>query len=316
MTIFLWIIVFIAGIAVLVKATDHFVEAAEKIGLHFNIEPFIIGVFILGLGTSLPELVVSLIAVFQDTTGVIIGNVLGSNITNVFLVLGISAIIVKESTIRYNFLAFDLPLFITSAFFLTIAIWNGSFGLFEGIFFLAIFVVYIIYSITSHKKNKPIIPEKVKKLVKEKVNVKTILKIIISPIFIYLGAKYTVEAVINLSANLDIGAEIIAASAIALGTSLPELSVSFVTIKKGKIDEMLGNIIGSNILNILFVMGVPAIIKTIIIPQSMLSFALPFMLVATIVFFIVIYDKKITRGEGIVLLMFYAFYILKLYDLI
>ena len=257
----------------------------------------------------------SLLAAIQGTTEVIVGNVIGSNITNILLILGIAAVIVKRSNIKYNFLEFDLPLFITSAFFLAIALWDGTFSLFEGIVFLLIFAVYMIHSISNYRKRRAIIPQEVREAKKEKLGWDKIAKVIISPIFIYLGAKYTVTAVIWLSGALNLGADVIAASAIALGTSLPELTVSFVTIKRGKIDEMLGNIIGSNIFNSLFVMSIPALfIGAIAVPTSMIVGGLPIMIAATALFFVFARDRLITRGKGIVLLLFYLFFLARIFN--
>ncbi len=310
MSLSFWIAIFIISLAALIKSADYFIEGAERIGVRFKIEPFLIGVFILGFGTSLPELAVSILAVLQGSSEVVIGNVLGSNITNIFLVLGVAAIIVKKSNIRFNFIEFDMPLFITSAFLLAITIWDGVFSLIEGIFFLSLFALYLIYTVSNHKKQKPLVPEEVKEIpVSAKIDLSVVLKLVISPLFIYLGARYTVESIIQFSNIVNIGKDIIAASAIALGTSLPELTVSFATVKRGKMDEMLGNIIGSNIFNILIVMSIPALIHKIFIPASMLTTVLPFMLVATVVTFVIIYDKKITRWEGIILLAFYALFL-------
>ena len=333
----LWIIIFIISLLVLLKASDYFIDGAERLGLYFNIKPFVIGVFVLGFGTSLPELVISIISTIKKSSEIVIGNVLGSNITNIFLVLAVAAIIVKKSRIHFDFLEFDLPLFITSSFLIVVTIWDGVFNITDGLFFLLIFTIYIIYTVSNHQKTKRIIPEKLKEIEKEKlkpipktsrynlktlslkiyhlakkgrgVNWLTVAKLVVSPVFICLGAHYIVEAAINLSQILNIGTDIIAASAIALGTSLPELSISFATLKKGKIDEMLGNIIGSNIFNILIVMGIPALISDLIIPQRVITTILPIMLVAVIICFIIIYDKKITRWEGIILLILYISYL-------
>ena len=333
----LWIIIFVISLLVLLKASDYFIDGAERLGLYFNIKPFVIGVFVLGFGTSLPELVISIISTVKDSSEIVIGNVLGSNITNIFLVLAVAAIIVKNSRIHFNFLEFDLPLFITSAFLITLTIWDGVFNITDGLFFLLIFVIYIIYTASNHRKTKRIIPEKLKEIEKEKlksipktfhynlkilplkihrlikkgrkINWLTVAKLVVSPVFICLGAQYTVEAVINLSQIFNIGTDIIAASVIALGTSLPELSISFAALKKGKIDEMLGNIIGSNIFNIFVVMGISAMISELIIPQAVITTILPIMLVAVIICFAIIYDKKITRWEGVILLILYISYL-------
>ncbi len=338
MELFFWITVLVVSLAVLLKSSDYFIDGAERLGLYFKIPPFIIGVFVLGFGTSLPELVVSVTSVIQGAQDIVIGNVLGSNITNIFLILGIAAVIVKESKINFDFLSFDMPLAITSAFLITITIWDGIFSFSEAIIFLGVFVIYIIYTFSTHKKvkvpvlgeleeiekEKPVpVPEtfrhnlknfsiKIYSLAKreaKKINWLTVAKVVVSPFFIYLGAEYAVKAVISLSEFLEIGSGVIAASVVALGTSLPELSVSYVTLRKGKIDEMIGNIIGSGIFNILIVTSIPALIADLVVPQIMITTALPIMLVATVIFFIVSYDKKITRWEGIILLIFYLFYL-------
>lgn len=161
-----------------------------------------------------------------------------------------------------------------------------------------------------------LVPEEVKAIPKRvKLDTGTILKLIISPVFIYIGARYTIEAVIYFSEIANIGKDIIAASVIALGTSLPELMVSFSAIRKGKIDEMLGNIIGSNIFNILIVMGISSLIGPLLIPASMLTSTLPIMLIATLTMIIVVHDRKIMRLEGIILISFYLFFLGSLFNI-
>ena len=317
MSILFWGSIFIISLIILVKAADYFIDGAERVGTYFNIEPFIIGVFILGFGTSLPELAVSILSVIEGSSEVVIGNVLGSNITNIFLVLGVSAIIVKKSILHYNFFEFDLPLFLTTAFLLAVTVWDGIFSIGEGIFFLVLFILYTAYTVSNHKKHKRmLVPEEVKAIPKlVKLDKGTILKLVISPVFIYIGARYTIEAVIYFSEIANIGKDIIAASVIALGTSLPELMVSFSAIRKGKIDEMLGNIIGSNIFNILIVMGISSLMGPLLIPASMLTSTLPIMLIATLTTIIVVHDRKIMRLEGIILISFYLFFLGNLFNI-
>jgi cation:H+ antiporter len=340
MEVILWIIILVFSLIILFKSSDYFIDGAERLGLHFKINPFIIGTFVLGFGTSIPELVVSITSVIQKTPEIVAGNVLGSNISNILLVLGISAIIVKESNINFDFLEFDLPLSITSAFLLVATMLDGVFSAAEGIFFLVIFIIYIIYTISNQRKKKePLLGEleEIKKEEKETITVPksfrynlksfpikmyrltskkireinwfTVAKIVISPLFIYFSAKYAVEAVINISKTLKIGSDIISATVVALGTSLPELSVSYVTLRKGKIEEMFGNIVGSGIFNILLVMSIPALITDIVVSKAMINIALPAMMVATVILFIFAYDKKITRWEGTVLIILYLFYL-------
>jgi cation:H+ antiporter len=150
---------------------------------------------------------------------------------------------------------------------------------------------------------------------KKRLDAKTIAVLAVSAVFIYIGAKYTIEAVINLSEIFSLGKEIIAASAVALGTSLPELTVSIIAARKGKPEIAVGNVLGSNIFNTFVVMGVPALFGTLIIPQNIITFALPMMLVATLLFFFIAQEKEVTKWEGYLLLLFYVFFIGKLFNL-
>lgn len=314
------IVIFIISIGLLIKATDYFLEGSERLGVYFDIKPFVIGVFVLGLGTSLPELMISILSIFEGASEVVVGNVIGSNIANIFLVLGVAAIFVKSAKVDLEGWDFDLPLFIASAFFLTLTAWDGVFTVKEGAFFLGVLITYLIYSFTNHKKKKKAIPaelEEVEKRVKKEKTLgwKAIVKILAGPLLIYVGARYTVQSAIQIADFFNIGREIIAASAISIGTSLPELAVSLFALKKKKIDELVGNIIGSNIFNILLVMGLPSIFGAITVPESMLSFALPMMLVATAIAFLVIKDREITRWEGGMLVIFYIFFLAEMFRL-
>jgi len=134
-----------------------------------------------------------------------------------------------------------------------------------------------------------------------------------SSVFIFLGAKYVVEAVIAISMLLSIGTEIIALSAVALGTSLPEISVAVSSARKGNVEMAIGNITGSNIFNAFAVMGIPALLGPLAIPESVLTFPLPIFIAATILFVIITIDKRINRMEGGLLLIFYVFFIGKIF---
>lgn len=154
-----------------------------------------------------------------------------------------------------------------------------------------------------------------KRYKKNKLPVKNWLILAVSSFFIFVGAKYTVDAVVAMSQILGIGKEIIAASAIALGTSLPELTVSIRAARKGKSEIAIGNIVGSNIFNVFAVMGIPALFGVLVIPQTILSFALPLMIIVTMLFFFMMQEKTITKWEGYLLLIFYVFFLGKLFNL-
>ena len=313
----IWILIFIISLFVLVKASDYFTDSAEKIGLYFGLPAFIIGVTIVAIGTSLPELVSSIFAVLENSSEIVIGNVIGSNITNILLVLGIAAIAGKKIKIAHEIIHIDLPWIIGSAFLLGIMIWDGVFTLAEALLCILAFIFYLIYATTTQQKHEDaeIKKETKDELKKEKPKIKTFFIFIISAFFIYVGAKYTIESVIKLSEILNIGKEIIAISAVALGTSLPELMVSVSAARKGKPEIAVGNVLGSNIFNALGVMGIPALIGTLTIPHSILVFGLPMMLISTLLYFFITQDKEVTRWEGALLVIFYIFFIGKLFNL-
>ncbi len=277
----------------------------------FGIPDFVVGLTIVAIGTSLPELISSIFAVLHNSSEIVIGNVVGSNITNIFLVVGVTAIAAKKLKITYELIHIDLPLLMGTALFLTITVWDGRFSLFEALLCLIGLVVYFLHAVTSggngdRAKNRGMTRKPVKKI---KVGVKTFIVLIISSFFIYLGGRYTVEAVIELSQIINIGKEIIAASAVAFGTSLPELVVSITAVRQGKPEIAIGNVLGSNVFNVLAVMGIPALIGSLIIPQHIITFALPMMVIASLLFFFMTQDKEISQWEGWLLLIFYVFYI-------
>lgn len=303
-----WLIVFVVSLAVLIKSSDYFTDAAEEIGKYFGLPPFIIGVTIVAIGTSLPELASSILAVMGGSSEIVIGNVVGSNITNICLVLGLSAIIGKKMKIAHELIHVDLPLLFGSAALLGLCVMDGNFSFSEALICLGLLVVYLSYTVKSEKSDKEIKKE-LGKQPKKQISPMTYIGLVISVFFIYLGAKYTITSVVNLSQILNIATNIIAVTAVALGTSLPELVVSLTAARKGKCEIAVGNILGSNIFNALAVMGFSGLFGNLIIPQEILFFSLPMMIVATLLYYFITQDKEITRWEGWMLFIFYIFFI-------
>lgn len=327
--LFLWAGIFIISLAVLIKSSDYFTNSAEKIGLWLGIPTFFIGVSIVAIGTSLPELISSIIAVYNGSSEIVIGNVLGSNIANIFLIVGVAGLIAKKQLeLSRNLLHVDLPFLVGTCFLLAIMIWDGVFTTGEGILLLLTLVLYSFYLIKSREKPEKEVRKQLRgvkgelanhnknkaKKKKKGVSLKTWIILIASIIGIYLGARFTVESVLAISKILEIGVEIIAVTAVAFGTSLPELMVTISAAKKGKPEIAVGNVLGSNIFNILAVMGIPALFGTLIIPEAMLLFSLPVMIIATLMFFFITQNKEITRWEGGILLIFYVLFIAKIFE--
>jgi cation:H+ antiporter len=311
----LWLAVFLISLFILIKSADFFTDSAEEIGKFFGMPHFIIGVTIVAVGTSLPELISSIFAVLKDSSEIVVGNVIGSNIANILLILGITAIIGKKLTVKYEIIHIDLPLLMGSTFLFSITIIDKIFSIPESLICLAALIIYVIHAITSQEKKQFPSKKEIPIPKKKPLAIKTIIILLISGIFIYGSAKYTIESVIKLSEILNIGKEVIAAVGIALGTSLPELAVSITAVHKGESGIAIGNILGSNIFNLLAVMGIPALFGSLIIPLNILTFALPMLLIATFLFFFMTQDREITSSEGWLLIILYIFFIVKLLKL-
>lgn len=320
----IWSIVFIIALGVLIKASDYFTEGAEKLGIHFGIPAFIVGVTIVAFGTSLPELVSSLFSVFSNQSEIVAGNVIGSNIANILLVLAIAAIISKRINVSHEIEDVDLPLLVGSAFLLFLMCMDGRFTFGEGVIMLFGIVIYIMYAISIHKESnkdskKDVKEEKKNKkssVKKQKLDRSVWIMLIGGAFFVFLGAKFTIDAVIQISGILNIGTDVIAVIAVALGTSLPELMVTISAARKGNAEMAVGNVLGSNIFNTFVVMGIPALFAPfftrtgdLIVTPGLLTLGLPVMLIATLLYLFVTRDKSVTRWEGWMLLMVYVFFI-------
>lgn len=324
MEILQWSALFAIALAALIKSADIFTDNAEKIGLHFRIPPFIIGVTIIALGTSLPELASSITAVLNGHSEIVIGNVAGSNMANILLVLAITAIVGKHLFIDKDIINIDLPILLGSSIFLFLTVMDGDFTFAEGILAILILITYIIYNVKSRRKINPkdkLKLSKDKQIIKKeekkgKLSIKYPLYMLTAGVTLYFSADYMIHSVIKLSELFEVGTEIIAVSAIAIGTSLPELVVSIVAVRKGKVDIAIGNVTGSNIFNALGVMGISALFGTLTIPPDIIAFTIPALLLTTVLYLFVTMDKQVTQWEGITLLVLYIAYIGKILGLI
>lgn len=321
--IFFWAVVFIISLFVLVKGADYLIEHAEKIGLSYGLSPFIIGVVIIGIGTSLPELTASIAAIIRGATEIVVANAVGSNIANILLVLGITAIITNKIEVEKNLIYLDLPILLSGTIlFLGVAVGRElietgevifaiNWG--EALFLVVAYLIYLAYSFLY--QDGPI--EKIKQLVQDEPDVtwKNYAMLGAGAVGVILGAKFTIDATIALSENLNIAVGIISIFAIALGTSLPELFVSYRAAQKGKPEIAVGNIFGSNIFNILMLVGLPGLFSTLRIDDTVIFIGLPVLFMATLIFVISGISNKVHRWDGAMYLMLYVLFIAKLFNI-
>lgn len=310
--IYLWLIILLIGLFVLVKAADYFNKSAEVIGLSFGMSPFIIGILITAIGTSLPELVTSAIAVTQGASVIVPGNVAGSNITNIFLIIGIVTLVHRKPIqLLAPFITVDLQFLIGSALFVAIAFIDGTFSLFEGLLCLAGFSIYFLYLLKSSKNGANGAASKKK----QKAPIKHYLQFLLSGALVYGAGHMVIQSVVFTANFFNVGPSIVAAGVVALGTSLPELVVSIDAIKKEKVDYALGNIMGSSIFNSFWVLGFSSLFGTIEVSEPVIYFILPVMLIAVFLFYMLTRDKVVTAWEGALFLLFYVLFISRLITL-
>lgn len=305
------IIFIIVGFFLLVKGADLLVDGSSRIARKFNVKEIIIGLTIVSIGTSMPELIISVTSALKNQSDFAIGNILGSNISNLFFILGVCAIIkpllFKKQTVRI-----EIPFVIFLTALLYIFGNNGDYHLItelEGIIFIVFCVLFTIYNIFISKNINNSEMEKNKN--KDIKLSKSFLLIMIGIILLKFGGDFVVDNASRIATLLGISERVISLTIVAISTSLPELITSALATYKGEIDLAIGNIIGSNILNIVLIVGIMAIINPI--PYSV-SFNKDLMifLIGMIFLFIVpfIGEKyKIERVSGFIYLISYFIYI-------
>ncbi len=303
MSALIWVFVFAMSVYALVKSSDIFVESSRNIGIYFGIPSFIVGVLIVGIGTSMPELASSIAANLSGASEIVVANIVGSNMANIFLIIGISAIVAGKLKITKELIDLDIPLLVTSTAMFWILSRDGIISLFDSLFLLSGLLYYITYTMV-HKKSYQ------NAEVADHVNIKfDFAKLAFSAIVLSVSAKFLIDSTVSLSTLFSVGVDTISVIAIAIGTSLPELFVSLVAIKKNETDMALGNIFGSNVFNMLAVGGLSALISPLIVTDMILQSAMMFMLVATALFAISGISKRIHSFEGVFYILIYVYFV-------
>lgn len=301
------------GFLLLIKGADFFVDGSSNIAKVFKIPSIIIGITLVAFGTSAPEAAVSITAAMKDSTDLSISNIIGSNIFNLLVVLGVTAlfkdIILEKEVIKkdYLFCIFSsilLLVFIGINYFI-----KGSLLLnrVSGFLLLVILILYLI------KLIKGIDPEKKKEVEERKFSIKDIFYIVIGLGGVIVGGQLTVESASELARTFGLSETFIGLTIVAIGTSLPELCTSLVSLLKGENDIALGNVIGSNIFNILFILGATSLLSPI--PVSINSVIdITTMILMSIGMLFLFKDLKLKRKEGITMLLVYIIYFIYIFN--
>lgn len=312
MNILIQLLILTAGFILLIKGADWFVEGASKIADHFHIPQIIIGLTIVAFGTSAPEAAVGITAGLKGNSGIVLGNVLGSNVINILLILGITACITPLA-IQTSTLYFEVPFVVLiSAVTLFLGYSGGAIGLIEGLILWGFFVIFFLYLIQLAKKGQGPVEEVAKAEAGDSVP-KLIFFTLLGLIAIVAGSDLTVDSATAIANYFKIDERFIGLTIVAFGTSLPELITSVTASLKGKNDIAIGNIIGSNIFNLLFVLGTTAVIAPVAFQPSFLLDGILCIGSAALLFLCVFRKKCLNRMGGILMLLVYGVYFAYLY---
>jgi cation:H+ antiporter len=312
----LYLATIIAGFAILVWSADKFVDGASATAKHLGMPSLLIGILIVGFGTSAPEMVVSAIAAMEGNPGLALGNAIGSNIVNIALILGITALI-APITVNSKIVKKEIPLLLLIVLVIGYLLFDNTLTLLEGIILLFGFFALVGWSIFAAIKGKgdALELEMEDELIEQDMSLKTgIIWLVIGLILLIASSRLLVWGAVGVATEFGVSDLIIGLTIVALGTSLPELAASIIAARKGEHDIAIGNVVGSNMFNILAVIGIAVVIAPMNnIPVEVLQRDWIVMLVLTIALLAMSYGFRakngvINRIEGIILILCYVAY--------
>lgn len=297
----------VVGFFLLMKGADVFVDGSSALADRMGIPQIVIGLTIVAFGTSAPEAAISITAGIKGSADLAVSNVVGSNILNVLLILGLSSII-SPLVIQKNTLRYEIPFTaLVTLLLLGLGIWDYSIGRWDGVLFLLIMAAFMVYLVIMSKKKNNADESGEKPAAKMPVW-KIILFIVLGGAAIIYGSQLTVNSATAIAKHFGMSERLIGLTIVAFGTSLPELITSVTAAIKHKADIAIGNIVGSNIFNILFVLGTTAVISPIMYSKEFITDNIAAFAAMVLLFVCVVKNKKLTRPGGIIMLLSYAAY--------
>ncbi len=302
------LLITLAGAVLLYAGAESLVRSSVSLSNRFRIPPMLIGLVIIGLGTSSPELVVSIEATLKGSGEIAVGNVVGSNISNIALILGIAALIWPVRVAR-NLISIEVPVLIAASLLMAILVYNGWVTRINGLLMLAGLGAYIIFKIRSHSARTYPETEEWKGAKRGIRSFWLVLGTLAGLILLIFGAELMITGAIGLAETYQLSEAVIGLTIVAVGTSLPELATAISAALRKQGDLILGGLIGSNILNILFVLGITAVVRPIELTDITSIDLLLMTLLAVIIWPIFRSDYLVSRFEGVVLLLIYTGYI-------
>ncbi|MBK6370268.1 MAG: calcium/sodium antiporter [Flavobacteriales bacterium] len=301
---------FIAALAVLLVAARYFTFAAERVGKWMGLSPFVVGVFIVGIGTSLPELISAIMAVRSGASEIVGGNVIGSNVSNLLLITGIAALISRPVIhLGSRYILIDMHYLLGAFFLFAVITHDGEITWIEGLFGVFTYLVYSIYLI---KQGGVELKEALSRGKRKVAPFRDLGILVLTAVAIFFGADLTVSSITELATGFEVPASLIALTVLSLGTTLPELAVNIAAIRQGRSEMAVGNVLGSCVFNSLMVPSVASFFGTLHLPDELLTFSLPVMLGAGLFFYLLTNDKHVSQWEGWLFVILYTLFVVQL----
>lgn len=302
----------VVGIVVLVWSADRFVDGAVQVARHYNMPTFLIGMVIIGFGTSAPEMIVSAVSALQGNPQIALGNAYGSNITNIALILGITALM-KPILVDKNALTREMPILLAVTALAIVQLYDLSVSRFDAILMLFVFAVVMARNIYNGKRSRVAFLEN-QELIEKKITLgKSIFFLILGLVFLIISSRLLVWGAVSIAHYFGVSDLLIGLTIVAIGTSLPELASSIAAVRKGENDIALGNILGSNLFNTLAVVGIAGLISPMKADPEILYRDLPIMAFLTLILIPMAFrrqkENRINRISGFILVLCYASYI-------
>ena len=307
-------ILLVAGFVLLIKGADVLVDGASSFAKKFGISSLVIGLTIVAFGTSAPELIVNLFASIQGNTDIAIGNILGSNIANILLILGISAVIyplaIQKGTVFKEIPLSLLAIIVVAIMANDILVDNRSFSeltRIDGLVLISFFIIFLYYTFGISKAEG----ENTSNNIKDRSIIKSVLMAIGGLIALTIGGKWVVDSAMEIALNIGISQAVIGLTVVAVGTSLPELATSAVAAYKKNTDIAVGNIVGSNIFNIFWILGISAIINPLPFSSLLMRDVIATVIATVLLFLFMFVGKRhhLERWQGFAFILVYIIYI-------
>jgi cation:H+ antiporter len=301
-------LIFFGALAVLLLSARFFTGSAEQIGEWLQLPAFVVGIFIVGIGTSLPELIAGIISVQKGVSEILPGNVIGANISNILLITGMAAVLNRKTiTLSSGYIYVDLHFLVGSFFYFVLVAYDGVIRPLEASVGLIMFLVYSIYLIRgetagTNKRNQE---------VRSEFPLKAAAVLLLSGVGIYFGAEYTIGALEKIAQSIGVPQSVIALTLLSLGTTLPELAVIVSAVRQGKVEMAIGNVLGSCIFNTLAIASIASFVGNITVPSELLQLSLPVMAACGLLFYLLTQDKRISVWEGLMFVSLYLLFILQ-----